>query len=100
MTVLLQVSDTHFGTERPAVVKALVRLARTQAPDVVVLSGDVHYAFTSTASFAVFDAAFVRGAAAGDRALAHDGDPCPGFTAGAGFVGIAVALGPIAAAAA
>lgn len=32
--------------------------------DVVVLSGDVHYAFTSTASFAVFDAAFVRGAAA------------------------------------
>ncbi|MGE5864284.1 MAG: metallophosphoesterase, partial [Rhizobacter sp.] len=41
MTVLLQVSDTHFGTERPAVVKALVRLARTQAPDVVVLSGDI-----------------------------------------------------------
>lgn len=41
MTVLLQVSDTHFGTERPAVVKALVRLARTQSPDVVVLSGDI-----------------------------------------------------------
>ncbi|CAN7232853.1 metallophosphoesterase family protein [Rhizobacter sp. LjRoot28] len=41
MTVLLQVSDTHFGTERPVVVKALVRLARTQAPDVVVLSGDI-----------------------------------------------------------
>ena len=41
MTLLLQVSDTHFGTERPAVVDALVRLAHSQSPNVVVLSGDV-----------------------------------------------------------
>lgn len=41
MTVLLQVSDPHFGTERPAVVEALVELARRQTPDVLVLSGDV-----------------------------------------------------------
>lgn len=41
MTVLLQISDTHFGTEQPPVVEALVRLAREQAPDLVVLSGDI-----------------------------------------------------------
>ncbi len=41
MTVLIQVSDTHFGTERPPVVEALVRMVREQTPDVVVLSGDI-----------------------------------------------------------
>jgi 3',5'-cyclic AMP phosphodiesterase CpdA len=41
MSVLLQVSDTHFGTERPQVVEALVALATQQRPDVVVLSGDI-----------------------------------------------------------
>lgn len=41
MTVLLQVSDPHFGTERPAVVDALTELARQQRPDLVVLSGDI-----------------------------------------------------------
>lgn len=41
MSVLLQVSDPHFGTEIPAVVEALVQLARAQAPQVLVLSGDV-----------------------------------------------------------
>lgn len=41
MSVLLQISDTHFGTERPPVVEALVRLARGQRPDLVVLSGDI-----------------------------------------------------------
>ncbi|HEX5684312.1 MAG TPA: metallophosphoesterase [Ideonella sp.] len=41
MTALLQVSDPHFGTERPAVVEALVCLAQAQKPDVVVLSGDI-----------------------------------------------------------
>ncbi|MHB1244848.1 MAG: metallophosphoesterase family protein [Sulfuriferula sp.] len=41
MTVLLQISDTHFGTEQPPVVEAFVRLAREQAPDLVVLSGDI-----------------------------------------------------------
>ncbi len=41
MTVLLQISDTHFGTEQPPVVEALVRLVHEQAPDLVVLSGDI-----------------------------------------------------------
>jgi 3',5'-cyclic AMP phosphodiesterase CpdA len=41
MTLLLQVSDPHFGTERPAVVEALVRLARAQRPDLLLLSGDI-----------------------------------------------------------
>ena len=53
MTVLLQVSDPHFGTERPAVVEGLVRLAQEQRPDVVVLSGDV----TQRATAAQFEAA-------------------------------------------
>lgn len=41
MSVLLQISDTHFGTERPQVVEALVVLALQQRPDLVVLSGDI-----------------------------------------------------------
>lgn len=41
MTVLLQVSDPHFGTERSTVVDALTALARQQRPDLVVLSGDI-----------------------------------------------------------
>ena len=41
MTTLLQISDPHFGTERPAVIEALVDLARRQNPDVLVLSGDI-----------------------------------------------------------
>jgi 3',5'-cyclic AMP phosphodiesterase CpdA len=41
MSVLLQISDTHFGTEQPQVVEALVTLAAQQGPDVVVLSGDI-----------------------------------------------------------
>lgn len=41
MTLLLQVSDPHFGTERPEVVEALVRLARERAPDLLILSGDI-----------------------------------------------------------
>ncbi|MEF7616221.1 metallophosphoesterase [Aquincola sp. MAHUQ-54] len=41
MSGLLQISDPHFGTEQPPVVEALVRLAREQAPDVAVLSGDI-----------------------------------------------------------
>ena len=40
MSVLLQISDTHFGTEQPPV-EALVALAAQQRPDVVVLSGDI-----------------------------------------------------------
>src|SRR5512139_230131 len=41
MTVLLQVSDPHFGTEQAVVVDALAALARQQRPDLVVLSGDI-----------------------------------------------------------
>jgi len=41
MSVLLQISDTHFGTEQPQVVEALVALAAQLQPDVVVLSGDI-----------------------------------------------------------
>ena len=41
MSVLLQISDTHFGTEQPQVVEALVALAAHQRPDMMVLSGDI-----------------------------------------------------------
>lgn len=41
MSVVLHISDTHFGTEVPAVVDALVRLAAEQRPGLVVLSGDI-----------------------------------------------------------
>lgn len=41
MSVLLQISDTHFGTERPAVVHALAVFAAELAPELVVLSGDI-----------------------------------------------------------
>ena len=41
MSVLLQVSDTHFGTEQPAVMQALAALVRQQAPNLLVLSGDI-----------------------------------------------------------
>lgn len=41
MSVLLQVSDAHFGTERAPVVDALVALAHQLRPDLVVVSGDV-----------------------------------------------------------
>lgn len=41
MTVLLQISDPHFGTEQPAVVEALAALAASQQPELMVLSGDI-----------------------------------------------------------
>ncbi len=41
MTTLLQISDTHFGTERPRVVEALVELTHRLRPDLLVLSGDI-----------------------------------------------------------
>ncbi|MFI3121357.1 MAG: hypothetical protein QX203_15400, partial [Methylococcaceae bacterium] len=53
MTLLMQISDTHFGTERPAVVEALVRLVHRQAPEVIVVSGDI----TQRATRKQFDAA-------------------------------------------
>ena len=41
MSVLLHISDTHFGTERPEVVEALIRMAVDLRPDLVVFSGDI-----------------------------------------------------------
>ncbi len=53
MTVVLQVSDPHFGTERPEVVAALERFAHALRPDVLLLSGDI----TQRATEAQFAAA-------------------------------------------
>ena len=53
MTVLLHISDTHFGTEQPKVVAALQELSRELAPDAVVHSGDI----TQRARAAQFSAA-------------------------------------------
>jgi 3',5'-cyclic AMP phosphodiesterase CpdA len=53
MTLLLQISDPHFGTEQPPVVDALLRLADIQRPDLVVISGDI----TQRARRAQFSAA-------------------------------------------
>jgi 3',5'-cyclic AMP phosphodiesterase CpdA len=53
MSVLLQISDTHFGTEQQPVLEALVRLSSQQRPDLIVLSGDI----TQRASKVQFDAA-------------------------------------------
>lgn len=53
MTLILQVSDPHFGTERPPVVAALAQLVATQRPDVLLLSGDI----TQRATAAQFAAA-------------------------------------------
>jgi 3',5'-cyclic AMP phosphodiesterase CpdA len=41
LSVILQISDPHFGTEVPEVVEALARMATELGPDLVVLSGDI-----------------------------------------------------------
>jgi 3',5'-cyclic AMP phosphodiesterase CpdA len=41
MSVLLHLSDSHFGTEQAPVVEALVALAWQQQPDLLVHSGDI-----------------------------------------------------------
>ena len=53
MTVLMQISAPHFGTERAPVVEALERLVHDQRPDVLLLSGDI----TQRATRAQFGAA-------------------------------------------
>jgi 3',5'-cyclic AMP phosphodiesterase CpdA len=53
VSVLLQISDTHFGTEQPAVVTALLALAQRERAALHVLSGDI----TQRARRAQFDAA-------------------------------------------
>jgi len=41
MSVLLQISDPHFGTEQAPVVEALAAFSLQQRPDLLVLSGDI-----------------------------------------------------------
>ena len=41
MSLVLQISDTHFGTEQADVVEALVRLVKDERPGLVILSGDI-----------------------------------------------------------
>lgn len=41
MTVVLQVSDPHFGTERPKAMAALERLSAELRPDLLLVSGDI-----------------------------------------------------------
>ena len=41
MSLLLQISDPHFGTEQPPVVEALLALAARERPDLYLLSGDI-----------------------------------------------------------
>ena len=52
-SALLHLSDPHFGTERPAVVAALIALARREEPALVIASGDI----TQRARRGQFDAA-------------------------------------------
>lgn len=53
MSVLLQISDPHFGTEQPLVMEALLSLAQAEQPEVIVWSGDI----TQRARRAQFEAA-------------------------------------------
>jgi 3',5'-cyclic AMP phosphodiesterase CpdA len=41
MTVVLQVSDPHFGTEQPQAVVALQRLSAELRPDLLLVTGDI-----------------------------------------------------------
>ena len=41
MSTILQISDTHFGTEVPNVTRALLELSHSLSPELLVLSGDV-----------------------------------------------------------
>lgn len=41
MSIILHLSDTHFGTEQPEVSVALMQLTKEVQPDVAILSGDV-----------------------------------------------------------
>jgi 3',5'-cyclic AMP phosphodiesterase CpdA len=41
MTIIVQISDTHFGTEQPAVVAAMEAHVQAQGADLLVLSGDI-----------------------------------------------------------
>jgi 3',5'-cyclic AMP phosphodiesterase CpdA len=41
LSVILHLSDTHFGTEKSEVTAALLQLAQEVRPDIAILSGDV-----------------------------------------------------------
>ena len=41
MSVVMQISDTHFGTEQADVVEALLRMFAEEKPELVILSGDI-----------------------------------------------------------
>ncbi len=41
MSIILHISDTHFGTEQPPVVAALLKLCAQKNPDLVIASGDI-----------------------------------------------------------
>jgi 3',5'-cyclic AMP phosphodiesterase CpdA len=70
MSVVLQISDPHFGTEQAPVVDALVAFSRQQQPDLIILSGDV----TQRARPAQFRAAQVFIGRLGVPALAIPGN--------------------------
>ncbi len=38
---VIQISDPHFGTVRPVVAEALLRLVEQEVPDLAILSGDI-----------------------------------------------------------
>jgi 3',5'-cyclic AMP phosphodiesterase CpdA len=81
MSVVLQVSDTHFGTEQPRVVEALLRLVRAQCPTLVVLSGDI----TQRARWSQFRAAkaFTERLAVPDTLVLPGNHDIPLFNIGA-----------------
>jgi len=41
MSVVMQISDTHFGTEQADVIEALLRMFGEEKPELVILSGDI-----------------------------------------------------------
>ena len=72
MIRLLQVPDPHFGTEQPAVLEALLAMARACRPDVLLLSGDItqrarRAQFAAAAAFAAAVPARVRVAIPGNH---------------------------------
>ena len=70
MSVLLHFSDTHFGTEQPAVVQALKAFAHAMQPELVVLTGDI----TQRARRAEFAAAATFAQDLGAKVLALPGN--------------------------
>lgn len=81
MTVVLHISDPHFGTEVQPVVEALSRLAQEHRPGLVILSGDI----TQRAQQAEFDAAhrFIERLGAPARLVIPGNHDIPLFQIGA-----------------